>query len=1300
MQVLADRFELEKVVGTGGMGEVYRAKDRLTGKQVAVKLLFASLHGDVDRFQREALLLAELHHPRIVRYVAHGVTPTGRAYLAMEWLEGEDLGDRLTHRPLSVAETIAVGRRVAEALAALHERGVVHRDVKPSNVFLVGGLSNDVKLLDLGVARLTSGARQATHSGVMIGTPGYMAPEQARGQRDVDARADVFALGCVLFECLANRPAFVGDNMPALLAKILLEPSPRISSLVPNVPPELDDLVARMLEKHALDRPANGAAVLRALEELHAEELPIESRPSGQHPRAITGGERQLVSVVMARLPELDADDVVPSTRPTADETAIASFDLRTVAAAFGADFAVLADGSIVFVLARARGATEQATDAARFALSLRSHLPGATIALATGLATVTGMSVVGDVIERAAAQLESARSRGGGGSSDSLHGHAPVFLDDTSAGLLDLRFDVGGDDRGLFIRGLREREGRARTVLGRATPCVGRERELSSLVGLYAECRDEGVARVVVVTGAAGVGKTRLLGELRARLEAEGATVWVGGADPMRSGAPFGLLARAVRRAAGVEEGDSLVVRQHKLRARVGRHLTAERAQRVAEFVGEIATTPFDERASVELRAARLDPILMGDQIRRAWDEWIEAETSAQPLVLVLEDLHWGDLPSVRLVDGALRANADRPLLVVGLARPEVTDLFPHLWAERHAQEIRLGPLLKRASETLARAVLGDDASATDVESIVARAGGNPFFLEELARAQKDGEPALPGSILAMLEARVERLEPPARRLLRAASVFGEVFWRAGVQALVGTALGAADVQQWLADLVLREVVVERRRSSLGRDDEYAFSHALVREVAYATLTPEDRALGHRLAGEWLERSGERQAVVLADHFARAEDRARAERFYTVAAEQALEANDFALAARLARRALELGAEKHAGALELVLAEAAAWSGDPSSASAHAAAALELEGVGSDGWFGAAATLADAALKRGDAARVSEIAARVADVPWSGTPSVTRVVATSRVLASVARATSFAPHEGLVEQLETHASPIAATEPLARGWLLAARALSAAWSGDVSAEAALTGEAAAAFAEAGDARSSCVHRVRAALALTRLGAFGDAEILLHAVVADADRLGLPSLLLLARQTLGQLYTRRGDVSAARAVLRDCLERAKEQGSTFDEGVTYVYLAGTSRVANDQAAAEREARAAIERLQGSRYYNAGAQALLAMALVDQGRAPEALPFADAAMTTLRELGGAVEGELIIHLAWAEALGSTGDEARAKVAIKEARERLMTKAKRIGDPERRKAFLTHIREHGRILARAGEWLIDE
>src|SRR5215472_16113647 len=260
-QTIADRFELERLVGSGGMGSVYRARDRLTGGPVAVKLLLAQLARDKERFKREAQLLAELSHPRVVRYVAHGVTPADHPYLAMEWLEGEDLAERLARTGLTMGESVLLARRVAEALGALHERGIVHRDIKPSNLFLPGGEIQNVKLLDLGIARFADAMHGSTRSGVMLGTPGYMAPEQARGAKSLDPRVDIFSLGCVLFE---------GDNVAAVLAKILLESSPRISEIQSDVPEALDDLVSRMLAKHPAVRPADGLAVARELGELRA----------------------------------------------------------------------------------------------------------------------------------------------------------------------------------------------------------------------------------------------------------------------------------------------------------------------------------------------------------------------------------------------------------------------------------------------------------------------------------------------------------------------------------------------------------------------------------------------------------------------------------------------------------------------------------------------------------------------------------------------------------------------------------------------------------------------------------------------------------------------------------------------------------------------------------------------------------------------------------------------------------------------------------------------------------------------
>src|SRR5262249_5346179 len=158
-------------------------------------------------FTREALVLAELMTPGIVRYVAHGVAETGALYLVMEWLDGCDLAERLKTGPMSVDESILVIRQAAAALVPAHQRGSVHRDIKPSNLFLAGGDVTELRLVDFGVARLAEAGGPSTQTGLVIGTPGYMAPEQARGDRDVDARADVFSLGCVLFECLTGRAA-------------------------------------------------------------------------------------------------------------------------------------------------------------------------------------------------------------------------------------------------------------------------------------------------------------------------------------------------------------------------------------------------------------------------------------------------------------------------------------------------------------------------------------------------------------------------------------------------------------------------------------------------------------------------------------------------------------------------------------------------------------------------------------------------------------------------------------------------------------------------------------------------------------------------------------------------------------------------------------------------------------------------------------------------------------------------------------------------------------------------------------
>ena len=265
----ADRFLIEREAGVGGMGIVYRAVDAASGEPVALKVLRAGDGPALERFAAEAEALDGIDHPAVVRPIAHGVSRDGEPFLAMEWIDGQSLSARLAGGALAIDDTIALGGRVAGALAALHARGILHRDIKPSNILLPGGRPSEAKVCDLGVARaVTPRACEWTGAGIVVGTPGYMAPEQARGRRDLDGRADLFALGCVLFRCLTDSGAFDGSIALTALAKLVLLDPPRVAELRPEVPPALDDLVARLLAKERDDRPPGAAWVRAELERI------------------------------------------------------------------------------------------------------------------------------------------------------------------------------------------------------------------------------------------------------------------------------------------------------------------------------------------------------------------------------------------------------------------------------------------------------------------------------------------------------------------------------------------------------------------------------------------------------------------------------------------------------------------------------------------------------------------------------------------------------------------------------------------------------------------------------------------------------------------------------------------------------------------------------------------------------------------------------------------------------------------------------------------------------------------------
>jgi tRNA A-37 threonylcarbamoyl transferase component Bud32 len=276
-EVIADRYELEELVGTGGMSSVFRAHDALLERRVALKLLHDHVARDeeqVERFRREARAVAQLSHPNIVTVIDRGERD-GRQYIVFEYVEGENLKQLVVRNgPLPVRRALEVALQVGRALAFAHHQGLVHRDVKPQNVLLpVGG---EVKVTDFGIARSLD-VEGLTQTGSVVGTSHYIAPEQARGQ-PVDPRTDVYSLGAVLYELVTGEVPFPGESFVAVALRHVNEPPPSAREHRPDVSPRLDGAVGRAMAKDPAQRFRSMDEFVAELEECLVELGPDTER--------------------------------------------------------------------------------------------------------------------------------------------------------------------------------------------------------------------------------------------------------------------------------------------------------------------------------------------------------------------------------------------------------------------------------------------------------------------------------------------------------------------------------------------------------------------------------------------------------------------------------------------------------------------------------------------------------------------------------------------------------------------------------------------------------------------------------------------------------------------------------------------------------------------------------------------------------------------------------------------------------------------------------------------------------------
>ena len=919
-----DRYRIIERIGGGGMGVVYRAHDERLEREVALKFLPPHLSADaaaIKRFMVEARAAASLEHPNICTVHEIGETKDGQLYIVMACYDGETLDRRIARGPLPAAEALRIATEVARGLAKAHERGIVHRDVKPANIMITA--DGRVKVLDFGIAKLSDA--NFTHSFGIVGTLAYMSPEQAFGE-PVDHRTDIWALGVVLHEMLCGERPFRGPGEQAVLFSILTQPPEPVTSIEPGLPVELETLIARTLAKRPDDRFQSALEMIAALDAL--SQL-VASRPAassavertGEHSLLTSAGERRQVAVavtgvsgyaeVFDRLAPADAGRLTATLRAAAGEIATEHGGIvnhvigHDVVMLFGVptaheDDPLRAVRATIDLHVRARALSAEWER--RFGVAVRLHsavdtgsvvahrersgdrrfqIVGAPLDLAARLASLASADTIlltPECRRLVAPFIETAPI-----AQVSVQSDAPPVVPHQVIGALEPQTRLE----------LSERTG--------LTPYAGRSRELAILEEQLAAAL-RGAGGLVIVLGEAGSGKSRLLYELRRRASDANACLLMGRCDAYGGTTPYLPFVQLLRELLGVGASDQSARAHDDIVARV---------RAIDPSLTDFLPLYF-ALLSIPSSAYPLPRHLHDEHLHAAMLEAIAAlitlHARERATVLLLEDWHWADEASRTTLEQLDEIVPAHRLLIVVTCRPETSTGWS---AGENRTLVHLGPLALDASTEIMRAVLGVDRVSPELaHRLYERTAGNPFFLEEIchdlieqcAVVVRDGEavaagspgaPHLPETVQAVIRTRLDRLDTEARDALRMASVIGREFSRGVLDLVAGTSHNMSRALERLRGSGLIQ------QTSVAPEPLYRFKHVLTQEVAYDTLLEHQRTALHAAAGAAIEQRYasrlDEHLERLAHHFSRAEDWPTAIRYGIRAADRAQSISQFA---------------------------------------------------------------------------------------------------------------------------------------------------------------------------------------------------------------------------------------------------------------------------------------------------------------------------------------------------------------------------------------------------------------------
>ncbi|MDX6507312.1 MAG: hypothetical protein QOG06_1956 [Gaiellaceae bacterium] len=771
--------------------------------------------------------------------------------------------------------------------------------------------------------------------------------------------------------------------------------------------------------------------------------------------------------------------------------------------------------------------------------------------------------------------------------------------------------------------------------------PLVGRDSEFDLLQNTYERALRDRRAHLFTVYGDPGVGKSRLADEFSQALE--GATVLSGRSLPYGEGVTYWPLAEMVKCAAGIVDDDPLDVAIEKLRSFCEDEV-------VADLLG---------LASGVLEAVQAER--SQQEIAWAAREWAQRLAQEQPLVLIFEDIHWAEEPLLELIEHLVTWVREAPLLVISLARPELLDIRPGWGGGRvRATAIELEPLGDSESEQLVDALIEGSLSAEERREVLAKTEGNPLYLEEtvkmLSEDGSEGIGRIPDTLQALIAARIDRLAPDAKALLQRAAVIGRTFWEGAVERLSPE---LESLEEPLADLRLREFVLDEERSSIRGEKAYKFKHVLIREVAYGGLSKSARADHHARFAGWLkERAGEELLEIRAFHL----DRATA----------LLAELDGAAPVELQREAAEALAE---AGLRAFAREA------NRTARQHFVRAVELDPTLRRRYLAARAAdrLSDLPAVSREMEEVLAAAIQEGDVWTQGRALVTLAEAAVLREADVSAAEEMIDNALAVFEPDDHNGRYRA---------LRARATIAWMRGDLAKEEQVMIEAlelARATEHKGfesEAADELASVYLARLELDRAAPLIEQAILLAEESGSAEARGR------ALRFVGQLHLQRRELDEAETALEAAREHLAEAGAAWMLGRTLNFAAWTARHKGDLVRAERLFRESIRILAPleDRATLCETQRSLAELLLAQGRVDEAERFALASRETVgpHDLSSLATTTMALGLVRA----AQGQDGEAEELLRQAYDTIAPTEHRLTQCETLQALVQFLRERGR------------